>query len=97
MLDHSLTLLNTYSCDVGLIRNTIRDVMPSEEEKFMTIANRLRAEGKAELLCSQLVDRFGSLPVRVQRRISSADESQLNAWGHRVLVASTLKDVFVVS
>ena len=56
-----------------------------------------KSVGAAKLLSGQLGDRFGSLPADVRQRISTADEKQLNVWGRRVLVASTLKDVFVVS
>lgn len=52
------------------------------------------AQGYRELLGAQLQQRFGELPVEIQARLDAADANTLNAWGRRVLTATSLADVF---
>lgn len=61
------------------------------EEHFFSIQ---RAMGKAELIRDQLTSRFGALPPEIQARIDHADVEALGRWGKRLLMATTLDDVF---
>jgi predicted transposase YdaD len=71
---------------------------PEAEEVYMTTADMLRAEGRAEgaarLLLRQLSRRFGAVPDDMRKRIDGASLEQLEAWSDRVLDAATLDDVF---
>jgi hypothetical protein len=51
-------------------------------------------QGKAELLQRQLTLKFGSLPAGVAGRVASATDEELANWADRVLLASTLENVF---
>ena len=53
-----------------------------------------RQEGAAELLEKQLVQRFGSLPASVRKKLAKASEEQLAAWGAALLEAPSLQQVF---
>jgi len=68
------------------------------EELMGTIAETLRAEGRAEgrawSLIRVLESRFGSLPQGIRDRIAGADPDQLDAWLDRVLDAGSLDSVF---
>lgn len=52
------------------------------------------ATGRAEMLIRQLRFKFGRVPVRVSSRVKAADVATLDRWAERVLIASTLDDVF---
>jgi hypothetical protein len=71
---------------------------PEAEEVFVTTADMLRAEGRAEgvasVLVRQLTRRFGAVPDGARDRIDAAPLEQLEAWSDRVLDAATLDDVF---
>jgi predicted transposase/invertase (TIGR01784 family) len=53
-----------------------------------------RIEGQALLLEQLLTTKFGELPGEARRRLEGATEAQLLAWSKRLLVATTLDDVF---
>jgi hypothetical protein len=53
-----------------------------------------RLEGEAVLLRRQLLHRFGAVPAWAETRLKGASTEQLEAWGERVLDATTLDDVF---
>lgn len=51
------------------------------------------AQGERTMLLRLLRARFGDLPASTLARIESAESSQLEQWGERVLSAKTLADV----
>ena len=53
-----------------------------------------RKEGEAVLLRRLLLRRFGAVPAWAEARLRGATPAQLEAWGERVLDATTLEDVF---
>jgi hypothetical protein len=70
---------------------------PEAEEIYMTTADMLRAEGRAEeaakLLVRLLTRKFGPVPDAVRERIDSATLEQLEIWSDRVLDAPTLDEL----
>lgn len=91
-------------------RAKIREVAPEAEEATMTLAEQWlaegeakglakgraegRAEGQARTLSKQLALKFGELAPAYAARLASATPAELDAWIERVLVATTLDDVF---
>lgn len=69
----------------------------------MTVADRLRSEGRnegrkeglEEGLLKLLRARFGDVPEAAVARIQAASIAQLDAWLDRILTAATLDDVLV--
>ena len=53
-----------------------------------------REEGRADLLKLFLTERFGPLPGPIEQRLSQASGGDLLRWGHRVVNATRLEDVF---
>ncbi|WP_245232503.1 DUF4351 domain-containing protein [Thiorhodococcus minor] len=51
-------------------------------------------QGLARLLGMQIEQRFGALSPEVMERLRRASPSQLEAWGVRVLSASTVEEIF---
>ena len=92
--------------EAAILRNALREIVPGQETRLMTIADEFRAEGiligeargaargKAEILLRQLRRRFGSVPEDRAERISGASDDQLNAWAETILDAATLDEVF---
>jgi len=80
----------------------------NKEKTIMTLAERLRKEGRMEgkmegevlgrhaVLKRQLGKRFGKdiLDIRMQERLRCASAEQLDLWAERILDARTLEDVF---
>jgi len=68
------------------------------EEAYMTTADMLRAEGRAQGRAETLVDmltvKFGSLSDSVTQLVNVASSEQLRAWTLRTLTAETLDQVF---
>ncbi|MEV0110247.1 hypothetical protein AB0H42_28460 [Nocardia sp. NPDC050799] len=72
----------------------------------MTTAERLRAEGRAEGLAkgraegraATLIDlltvKFGSVPETTIRTIRAAGPDSADTWLHRLIIATTLDQVF---
>ena len=75
------------------------------EEEIVTLADRLREEGRQKgertgerkLLLKQLTLRFGTLPDAALARVNAAGVEQLEAWAERVLTALTLAEVIEAS
>lgn len=93
--------------DKQVLLNTLQNALPHPfQEKFMTIADMFRAEGRIEgiqegarlgerqLLIKQLTHRFGYLSRDTLDRIEKADSNILFLWGERVLDVETLDEVF---
>ena len=72
-------------------------VGPHAEATLMSTANKLRAEGRAEILLRQLAKRFGPVPPDVQERVRAASIPDLDRWAETVLTAPTLEAVFADS
>ncbi|WP_428265749.1 DUF4351 domain-containing protein [Haliangium sp.] len=53
-----------------------------------------RKEGQQELLLRLLGRKFGELAPAIEQRVRAADLDDLERWAERVLVATTLADVF---
>jgi hypothetical protein len=74
---------------------------PEAEEVYMSTADTLRAEGRAEeaarLLLQLLTRRFGPVPDGARERIDAASKEQLERWFERVLDAESLDEVFEAS
>lgn len=82
-----------------IARAALEDLMEQHKYTYQSdFAKKYVAEGVArgyrELLGAQLAQRFGELPVEIQARLDAADADTLNAWGRRVLTATSLADVF---
>jgi hypothetical protein len=75
--------------------------MGEAEEVFVTTADMLRAEGRAEhaagVLVRLLTRKFGAVPNEARDRIGAASMEQLDLWSERVLDAETLDEVFEAS
>lgn len=54
-----------------------------------------KQEGEAAFLLMLLELKFGSLDEQIRQRVSQADADTLLVWGARILMASTLEDVFL--
>lgn len=99
-----LEQLVRYSLDRDLgnteeLRQELRNLGGTQaEEVAVTAAEKLKEKGREEgacrLLRAQLQIRFGDLPEAVEARLRSASSEQLEAWGGRLLSASSLDDVF---
>ncbi len=70
---------------------------PETDTAAMTIAEQLRAEGRAEeraaILTKQLDLKFGPIAPEMQARISAAEMADVERWLERVLTADTLDAV----
>jgi predicted transposase/invertase (TIGR01784 family) len=79
------------------VRDLTKKLGPKGEEAFMTGAQILRAEGKAEgkaeVLLRQLRLKFGPLPEATADRIRTAPASDLDRWVERVITATSLESV----
>jgi hypothetical protein len=71
-----------------------RHVEPRTRNIMRTGASKLRAEGRVELLLSQLTKRFGAVPDAVRARLQAASTAELERWAIRLLDARSLDDVF---
>jgi hypothetical protein len=93
----TLTALVTY---IQAVSETPKDELydvftrigPEAQEAYMTTADMLRAEGRAETLILQLTAKFGPLPQAALDRLRTATTEQLEAWTTRVLTADTIDE-----
>lgn len=88
------------------IRAKIHELAPAAEKAIMTITEQLlqqgraeglsqgRVEGHVELLMRLLALRFGSLADSTRERLAHASLVELDRWAERLLVATTLDEVF---
>ena len=93
--------------EAGILREVLKEIMPGQEERIMSIAGeQLKAEGfnlglaqgeargRAETLLRQLRRRFQTLPNELEARVRNADGAQLDEWLDRFVDAKALTDVF---
>lgn len=89
--------------DVAELTNLARETMGEQGARTVTtLADRLRAEGRAEgslagqraFLLSLLEEAFGALPDQVRVRVEGGSERELRLWGMRYRQVSTLAEVF---
>lgn len=66
---------------------------PNAEEAYMTIAEQLRAEGRAEALMQVLTVKFGTLPADVPEKVRAASSGQVQEWTARAVTAEKLDEV----
>jgi hypothetical protein len=74
---------------------------PDAEEAYLTTADMLRAEGRAETLMETLAKaltvKFGPLADSVTTTLRGATSDQLQAWIIRAMTAETLDQVFALA
>lgn len=78
----------------GMLEAIMEHVDRELRTEFVSVADKLEARGKAGLVLRQLGQRFGGLPPWVELRVRSGSLDELDAWGSRLLEASTLGEVF---
>jgi len=80
------------------LRDTLQREVPMSDRPYMTHAERLRGEGRAEaraeVLSKLLTLKFGPLPAEVTTRVTTATAEDLDRWIERVLVAERLDAIF---
>jgi predicted transposase YdaD len=84
-----------------LKRLAIAAIGEDVEEEIVTLADRLREEGRQKgerkVLLKQLTLRFGKLADAVVARVNAASVEQLETWAERVITAPTLAEVIETS
>jgi hypothetical protein len=78
----------------GEVRDLAASLGPDAEEAYVTTAEMLRAEGRAEALVEMLTVKFGPLPDSVPQTVHAASTDQVKAWAARAVTAETLDEVF---
>jgi hypothetical protein len=63
------------------------------KEVYMSTAERLRQEGRVELLLKQLTHRFGSLSGQQIQQLETASTEQLDRWAEKILDAASIDEV----
>jgi predicted transposase/invertase (TIGR01784 family) len=76
------------------LRDLAASLGPDAEEAYVTTAEMLRIEGRAEALVQVLTVKFGPLPESVSRTVHRASSDQIQAWTARAVTAETLEHVF---
>ncbi len=76
------------------LRDLAASLGPDAEEAYVTTAEMLRAEGRAEALVQVLTVKFGPLPDSVSQTVRGASSDQAQAWTARAVTAETLDQVF---
>lgn len=79
------------------VQELFRRLGPRGEEAYMTGAQKLkeegRAEGRAEVLIKQLELKLGAVPEHIAERIRRARADEIDRWVERVLTATSPQDV----
>jgi hypothetical protein len=76
------------------LRDLAASLGPDAEEAYVTTAQMLRTEERAEALVEVLTARFGPLPESVLKTVRAASLDQMRAWTTRAVTAGTLDEVF---
>jgi hypothetical protein len=63
-------------------------------EAYMITADRLKEQGRAEILRKLLTLKFGALSEEIEERLRKADIENLDKWSERVLNVQRLEEVF---
>jgi len=95
-------LLHVNETPVEDVRMALERNLQRAQEKFMSTAEKLKAEGRLDglakgrvaTLLRLLARRFGVLPAEVEARLREASSDELDRWTDRVLDAPTLEAVF---
>jgi len=79
------------------LTDAYRRIHATTGREFMTVADRLREEGRLEgrieTLLTMLEQRFGPVPPNITARIRTADAPTVDRWTNRVLIAPTLEEL----
>jgi hypothetical protein len=78
----------------GELRDLAASLGPDAEEAYVTTAQMLRTEERAEALVEVLTARFGPLSESVLKTVRTASLDQMRAWTTRAVTAETLDAVF---
>ncbi len=78
----------------GELRDLAASLGPDAKDAYVTTAQMLRTEERAEALVEVLTARFGPLPESVLKTIRAASLDQMRAWTTRAVTAETLDEVF---
>ncbi|HEU4418657.1 MAG TPA: Rpn family recombination-promoting nuclease/putative transposase [Planctomycetota bacterium] len=97
--------------DLENVHAAYKRISKTSEEQFMTIAERLKQEGRLEgrqegrqegqregrvaTLLTLMEQRFGQLPAAVVERVENATSAELERWTLRLLTSATLSEMFV--
>jgi hypothetical protein len=76
------------------LRDLAASLGPDAEDAYMTTAEMLRAEGKAEALVQILTVKFGTLPEDMSKKVQGASSGQVQEWTTRAVTAEKLDEVF---
>ena len=76
------------------LRDLAASLGPDAEEAYVTTAQMLRTEGRAEALVQVLTVKFGPLPESVSQTVLGASSDQIQGWTARAVTAATLDQVF---
>ncbi len=84
------------------LQPVVRQLGPAAEETAMTLAERLRQQGReqgshqgqAKVILRLLQLKFGDLPVAVVAQVEEGSEAAFERWTEWVLLATTLDHVF---
>jgi hypothetical protein len=76
------------------LRDLAASLGPDAEEAYVTTAEMLRTEGRAEALVEMLTIKFGPLPESLPKTVHAASIDQIRAWAARAVTAETLDQVF---
>jgi predicted transposase/invertase (TIGR01784 family) len=76
------------------LRDLAASLGPKAKEAYVTTAQMLRTEERAEALVEVLTARFGPLPESALKTVRAASLDQMRAWTTRAVTAETLDEVF---
>ncbi|HZN39383.1 MAG TPA: Rpn family recombination-promoting nuclease/putative transposase [Planctomycetota bacterium] len=91
--------------DLENVRAAYARISKTSEEQFMTIAEKLRQEGRHEgrlegqregrvaTLLTLMEQRFGQLPAAVVQHVENATSAELDRWTLRLLTSATLREI----
>jgi hypothetical protein len=76
------------------LRELAASLGPDAEEAYVSTAQMLRKEERAEALVEVLTARFGPLPESALKTVHAASLDQMRAWTTRAVTSETLDGVF---